>query len=378
MNNFDVAIIGGGIHGCSVALYISKLGFSCAVFEKDHVGRHASGVNAGGVRRLGRAFQEIPIADLSSQIWHKITDLTDDDCGFKMATQIKVAESHSDLRKLEKRIKAVKKLGYNHERLLSYRDLYSYLPNLAPHCFGGAIVEGDGYANPYRTTQAFKRKATKLGAKFFENTEVSSIDCIKKDWVIKTTNNRYVSKYVVNCAGAWGQKIATFLGDSVPIYAHAPMLMITSRLPRFLNAVVGSQSRALSFKQFSNGSVLIGGGYLGRVKLDRNETELDFKKLSENVQTARSLFPIISKATIVRTWAGIEGFTQDDLPVIGPGRKQGVYHAFGFSAHGFQMAPGVGKIVSDLIANRQNDYSLDAFRVERFTNMGPRSSLSEH
>ena len=55
----DVIVIGGGIHGCSAALHLVLSGLSVIVIEKDYVGRHASGVNAGGVRRLGPDLSEI-------------------------------------------------------------------------------------------------------------------------------------------------------------------------------------------------------------------------------------------------------------------------------------------------------------------------------
>ncbi|MCC7284258.1 MAG: FAD-binding oxidoreductase, partial [Acetobacteraceae bacterium] len=65
----DIVIIGGGIHGCSAALFLAERGLSVSVLEKDSVGRHASGVNAGGVRRLGRHPAEVPISVRSMKIW---------------------------------------------------------------------------------------------------------------------------------------------------------------------------------------------------------------------------------------------------------------------------------------------------------------------
>ena len=49
MPSADVIVIGGGLHGCSAALHLARAGRSVLVLEKDHVARHASGVNAGGV-----------------------------------------------------------------------------------------------------------------------------------------------------------------------------------------------------------------------------------------------------------------------------------------------------------------------------------------
>lgn len=94
----DLVIIGAGIHGCSAALFAASRGMSVVVIEKDSVARHASGVNAGGVRRLGRHLAEVPISVRSMEIWYRIADLVGDDCGFQVAPQIKLAlrEEHLD------------------------------------------------------------------------------------------------------------------------------------------------------------------------------------------------------------------------------------------------------------------------------------------
>ncbi|MDH3969875.1 MAG: FAD-dependent oxidoreductase [Rhodospirillales bacterium] len=69
-------------------------------------------------------------------------------------------------------------------------------------------------------------------------------------------------------------------------------------------------------------------------------TTLDFRALAESARTVAELFPVMRDATIVRCWAGLEGFVDDGLPVIGPGTGEpGIYHAFGFSTHGFQLGP---------------------------------------
>ncbi len=67
----DVAVIGGGLHGCSAALQAALRGCKVVVIEKDTVGRHASGVNAGGVRRLGRHPAEIPLSVASMELWRR-------------------------------------------------------------------------------------------------------------------------------------------------------------------------------------------------------------------------------------------------------------------------------------------------------------------
>ena len=88
-------------------------------------------------------------------------------------------------------------------------------------------------------------------------------------------------------------------------------------------------------------------------------------------QTVQALFPQLRDVRVVRFWAGIEGVLPDEIPVIGPSATQeGAWHAFGFSAHGFQLGPIVGRILAERIVDGHSDLPIAAFRIDRF-NQGP-------
>ena len=364
--NSDVVVIGGGLHGCSTALHLALRGISVTLLEKDYVGRHASGVNAGGVRRLGRHIAEIPLSIASAKIWHSIIDLVDDDCGFTPSAQISVAENDFQIEQLQQRVNQLQKLGFDHEKLIDQETLRELLPEVSGHCAGGMIVEGDGHANPFRTVQAFRRKCQQLGVRILESSRVENISRKANFWQISLQGQRLESPVVVNCAGAWGGKIAAMLGESIPVEARAPMLMITARMPPFVSPVVGAQGRTLSFKQFANGTVLVGGGHEGSALPESNKTRLDYAGLATNARTAVEIFPIMREARVVRCWAGIEGIMPDVIPVIGSGQAEGVFHAFGFSAHGFQLGPIGGRIISELVIDGASSLPIEAFRADRF------------
>ena len=93
----DVVVIGGGLHGCSTALHLALRGLRPILVEKDYAGRHASGVNAGGVRQLARHIAEIPLSIASMAIWENIEELVGDDCGFSSHGTVLVAESEQEL-----------------------------------------------------------------------------------------------------------------------------------------------------------------------------------------------------------------------------------------------------------------------------------------
>lgn len=364
----DTVIIGGGIHGCSAALHLALRGLSVILLEKDHCGRHASGVNAGGVRRLGRALPEVPLSVASMEMWHRIADLVEDDCGFESHGQIKIAENDADLAKLQSRAELLNAHGFTHEEIIDQSELREVVPAVAPHCVGALISRADGAALPFQTVQAFRRKAESLGVQIREGARAVGLRRNAGRWEITMEDGSKIqSAHVVNAAGAWAGHLAAAVGEPVPLKPIAPMLMITERINPFLAPVVGATSRPLSFKQYGNGTVLIGGGYRGRAIPEENRTELNYAGLCQNARTATDLFPIMRNVRINRVWAGIEALMPDEIPVVGPsGTEEGLWHAFGFSAHGFQLGPVVGSLIASLIATGHTNLPIAPFSITRF------------
>jgi sarcosine oxidase subunit beta len=366
-NTSDVVIIGGGLHGCSTALHLARRGVRSIVVEKNHVGRHASSANAGGVRTLGRDPREIALSLASLEIWHNMTDLVDSDCNFRADGQVRMAESEEDLQKLQERVELLRSLGFDHEELVDRAELRALVPAVAEHCLGALVCRRDGCASPFATMAAFRRKADRLGVQFEENTGVTGLRRDKGVWSIATTNGRFEAPVVVNCAGAWADRIAEAFGEAIALKATAPMGMITARMPQFVKPVVSSISRAMSFKQLSNGTVLIGGNLRGSADRDAETTSLDFHDFAARAQTVLELFPIMRSATIVRCWAAIEAETEDKCPVIGPSaRAEDAYHAFGYSGHGFELGPIVGSVIAELITTGKTDMLIKPLSIDRF------------
>jgi sarcosine oxidase subunit beta len=363
----EVIVIGGGLHGSSTALHLARAGVDTLVLEKNYIGRHASGVNAGGVRTLSRHPAEIPLALAAREMWYRIGDLVDDDCGFEQHGQVRVAETEADVMGARDRLALLARLGYSHEAWIDADALRARIPRIVPTIRGGVIASGDGAADPYRTTLAFRRKAGRLGARFEEGVRVDRVERADARWHVHTDAGVREARVVVNCAGAWADRIAAQWDEPVPLVPIAPMMLVTTRMEHFLDPVVLCQGRPLSFKQRANGTVLIGGGRRAWVDRDAEWTELDFRSLGAGARTVCDLFPHMRDAIVSRGWAGIEAAMPDELPVIGPSlRREAAFHAFGFSAHGFELGPIVGKITADLITTGRTALPIQPFAIDRF------------
>lgn len=370
IDEYDVVIVGGGLHGCSTALHLAGRGRRVVLLERRYSGRHSSGINAGGVRTLGRALCEVALSVAGMDLWHHISDLVDDDCGFVACSQVKVAENETEFVALERRAAVTRARGFAHEEIIGPDELFRLVPALARHCVGAMIVRTDGAADPYRTTLAFRRKAQSLGVRIIEGNGVTSIDRVGEAWLVTAEQGSFRAPFVVNCAGAWADRIAAMVGDRFTLSTRASMMIVTERVPPFVTPVLGAAGRKLSFKQTSAGTVVVGGGQQGSADAEREWSEVLLDPLARSAEAVIALFPSLRDVVIARTWCGIEAQTPDQSPIIGSSpRAPGFLHAFGYSGHGFQLGPVVGRALAELIVDGSTNLGVGELGPERFNGL---------
>lgn len=314
---FDVAVIGGGLHGLSAAMNLARASLRVLVIERSWSGRHSSGATAAGVRTLGRKMAELDITIEALDMWHSIESLVGDSCGFLAHGQVRIAEDKKALDALQKETCAVRAKGYTHVQMIDRVEVLRRVPALGVNCLGAAIAPNDGAADPHRTIAAFRRSALGAGVVIREGSGVKAIERHGDDWRIEATDGYGVTvPTVINAAGAWGSQVAAMVGDDIPISLKASMMIVTERLQPFLKPVVASYGRQLSFKQADQGGLVIGGGIQGIPDLDAETSHVRFDRLAKGALDAVTLFPCVQGIRIVRTWAGLEATTADHLPIV--------------------------------------------------------------
>lgn len=377
-DRYDLAVIGAGLMGLSVALEARTRGMNVVILEAETCARHASSASAGGVRSLNRHPAEIALTRAALPLWDALARKLGRNCGFKRSGQIRVAEDAAAMQALEDRAAVTTALGYNHERLITRAELKARIPAIADHCLGALVVDDDGFADPLATVHAWRHANTQADVRIRENTRVMALEKSTAGLRLATSGGSIEAKCVVNTAGAWGDRIAGFAGDRMPLRTAALQMIVTARMPAFVDPVVGSQGRKLSLKQTAAGSVVIGGAYEGDVGEGPDGPLRGVPRAgraASNLANAVSLFPALRTARVTRIWAGLEGMTPDGLPYLGQSENlSGLFHAFGFSAHGFALAPLIGPLVADLLEGKRNNHTIAPFAPDRFGRVGSKQN----
>ena len=361
----DVAIVGGGIAGCSAALQLRRNGLDVCLMEKGALGSQASGVNFGGVRQQGRHFAELPLARRSREVWSRLRELIGSDCEFVPSGHIKLARSDADLDELERYAEAAAQFGLQLE-MIGRTRLGEHYPWLGEHVIGASLAPQDGHANPRLVAPTFGRAARAAGADLREFTRVVETARDGDSFRVRADGLEVSASFLVNTSGAWGGAIADAFGEPVPIETSAPNMLVTEPLPLFMTRSIGVCGGDVYLRQVARGNVVFGGGH-GWADLGLERSRPLSEVSSRAMEEALRVVPRLESALVIRSWAGIEGQMPDDLPVIGFSRTTPkLIHAFGFSGHGFQLGPVIGMIVDELVRDGASQSSLGAFDIGRF------------
>jgi len=372
MATSDVMIVGGGLMGASTAFFLRRLGISVTLIESDLVGRQASGTNFGNVRRQGRPVHQLALANRALEIWRTANSLLGADVEYLQSGHIRVCyrDRPENLAKMEEYADQARPAGLDLE-ILSGNALRDRFPFFGPDVLAGSYSALDGHANPRLAAPAFARAAQKLGAQIFENTRIAHITKAGTDFVATAPDGRaFTAPVLLITAGAWAGELSAQFGEPVKLTARGPTMSVTEPVPYAIAPAVGVMTplevETVYFRQVARGNIVIGGSTRGPALPDLYRSYVKPQNTLTQLQQIRRLAPALGRLNIIRVWTGIEGYMDDSLPVMGASATtSGLFYAFGFSGSGFQIGPGVGQTMAELIATGATPIDLSPYRVER-------------
>ncbi len=370
----DVAIIGAGLMGASAAFFLRQHGLSVTLLETDKVGRQASGTNFGNVRRQGRPIGQLPLANRASRVWRSAQELLGADVEYLQSGHIRVCfnDRPENVGAMEDYAARAREEGLDLE-LLSGNALRARFPWLGPDVLAGSYSAMDGHANPRLAAPAFARAATRLGARVFEDTRIVSASKQGEDFELVADDGRLVrAPILLVTAGAWAGKIASQFDEAVNLTARAPTMSVTEPVPYAILPAVGvmtpEEAETVYFRQVARGNIVLGGSTRAPAYPDEYRSYVLPQNTLTQFRHLRRLAPALARLQVIRVWTGIEGYTDDSLPVMGPSAAvPGLFYAYGFSGSGFQIGPGVGETMAELIAIGATDIPIADYSVGRFS-----------
>nr|WP_244598478.1 FAD-binding oxidoreductase [Rhizobium tubonense] len=144
------------------------------------------------------------------------------------------------------------------------------------------------------------------------------------------------------------------------------VVCVTEPIAPLIGPNLGICGGGIYIRQTAHGSVIFGSG-LGDADRERLRARPKADVTMDAARAAINLVPELANVLLLRSWTGIEGRMSDGLPVVGPSdRIAGLFHAFGFSGHGFQLGPAVGAVLAELCLDGSSPTSLKGLSISRF------------
>ncbi|MBW2308948.1 MAG: FAD-binding oxidoreductase [Deltaproteobacteria bacterium] len=372
---FDVVIVGGGIMGSCTAYYLMKLDktLDVAVLERDPTYSKASTtLSMGNVRVQFGLKENIQISQYALEVFRSFDEdmaVDDDrpDIGHRMEGNLFVVDEEG--RSVSEKSLALQQGLGCRVQWWSPQEIKDRYPLYDPSGYvGGTFGAEDGLIDPYSLVMAYKNKAKSLGAKFFKD-EVTGIKISGG----KTVGVRTVSNvdpgagFVVNCAGAWAAQLAKTAGIDLPVLpVKRQVFALDTAVKPERPLPLTLLPSGLYFRSETGGLILLGKS------MEEDPVGFDFtwdnKRFMDILWPELAAFvPAFDTLKVVRGWAGLYAVsTLDNNAFIGewPGIK-GYYMANGFSGHGLQQGPAVGRYLSELILGLPPELDLSIFSPER-------------
>ena len=368
----DVLVIGGGLMGTTTALFLRRRhGLSVRLLERELIGRQASGTNFGNVRRQGRALEQIPLANRARAVWGRVNELLGEDLEFVPYGHLRVCYTDQQAARLEQHVREVQPLGLDLQ-MFSAAALRERWGIFSDAVVAGSLSPLDGHANPRLAGPAFARAAQRAGAHIHEHSEVAQVECEGGEFVAHTVDGRrYRAAQLLVTTGAWSARFAQAFGEPVPLDARGPQMGVTEPLPYAIGPSIGVstpiETEGLYFRQIARGNIVFGGGLKGPALCDPVRSQVLPDNTLRQLRELRRFVPAFENVQLIRVWSGIEGYTGDAVPVLGPsGRVPGLHYAFGFNGEGFAISPGVGEVMAELLATGRTSTPIEAFSIGRF------------
>jgi len=386
----DVAVIGAGVIGASIAWHLSKLGAKVTVFDRG-TGRGAgsTGRATGGFRAQYETEINVRLSLLSREKLRRFADEVGADPGYRPTGYLWLAADDGQVAALAKAQALQHALGLREARMVTPAEIAA----LQPHAnldgvAGGAFCQTDGFLRPMAILNGYLDAAIRLGAAVRHAAPIDAIDVANagrgaadprdpgaaRITSLRAGGERWSVGAVVNAAGAWAAEVAALAGVDlpvVPLRRQVAITQLTDVLPAEFPMTIWDDGFHLRVR---DGRVLLLRPAPGDPQ-DPWSDQVDPDWLDDIAVIAPVRVPALRGVALDRSraWAGLYEMSPDHHALLGwaPGCPN-LLLVNGSSGHGVMHAPALGLLAAEIATfGAARTLHVHALRPSRFAEGDP-------
>lgn len=357
----EVAIIGGGISGCSLLYHLTQLGWTDVVLiEKNELTAGSTWHAAGLCTHFSPNPTIMNMRAYSVSTYKEFDDVDFHSCGAMRVT------SNEDRMKEFRYVQDVGRItGYRFD-IVDPEEIRALHPLAQTDGLIGGIYEPfDGHVDPSQATHAFAKRAREAGAEIYRQNPVLDItQNADSSWRIETQNGMINADTIVNCAGTWAREIGQMMGVDLPIVPMLHQYLVTDGIPE-VDAldkelpIFRDPDQSWYSRQERDGMII--GPYekpAAPWAVDGVPPEFgmdllppDLERIEDIVADAMERIPVMAEAGIKTVVNGPITFTPDGNTLIGPVYGMRDAWLLTGTSMGVMEGGGAGKLLAEWIVS---------------------------
>lgn len=376
-----VAVIGGGLVGCSILYHLTKMGWRDVVLlERDELTSGSTWHAAAGIHGLHDNNNISRLQYYTMKLYKELEEETGQGCGIFQPGSLYLAQTKD--REHQLRIQAAKARYFDvdfHELSIDdAQELHPLVDFTGIRCV--MFEEDGGNVDPSGVTHAYAQGAKQNGAEIYRFTPVIETNPRQDgSWDVVTSKGTIHAEILVNAAGLWGREVAKMAGFELPLMTMEHQYFVTetieaiARLDRRLPSVA---DRDGEYYLRQEGQGLLVGAYEkdGRFWAE-DGTPQDFghellpddlDRISENILRACERLPVLAEAGIKRVINGPMIWSPDSSALFGPVPELENYYCCNGIIPGFSQSGGLGSLLAQWIVEGEPELDLFPWDVARY------------
>jgi glycine oxidase len=361
----DVIIVGGGVMGCGLALRLRQAGAHVTVLERSIPGAEASSAAAGILAPQMESDGPGPFLELClrsralySSLASELRELTGVDIAYLPCGVLKAAFSEADVHHLDSTATWQQGLGLRAE-LLDPKQARQLEPHLSPHALAALHFPDDHQVDNRLLVRALSMAVARVGATFRSGYVRGVVEENGRAAGVDLDGELLRAGAVVVAAGSWSGLVqGTAMDPRAVRPARGQMIQLQTRLP-IARHILTSEKGYLVPR--TDGRV-IAGSTMEFAGFDKQVTA---EGLARILAMTLELCPALAQAPVTEMWAGFRPYTDDKLPILGPGPLPGLFLATGHFRNGILLTPITAKLVTQCILGERPSVDLSPFSYAR-------------